>query len=204
MTMFFQRAFLLAGIAAAALMLVACGSGADDATIALGSTATRPELSRGPFEQVPGALVGRIENTEAFVAVLREGDRVRAYVCDGTREKLTLAKWFEGRWTGDGPVTLRSGSLALTLREDGGAVTGYLTTADGAELPFRAKAPSGHGGLYKLVNAAKPKYTITLDGEDRGAVAWPVTRCSLVRKTVVLADGTTATVVVEVCRAVVG
>jgi hypothetical protein len=42
-------------------------------------------------------------------------------------------------------------------------------------------------------------HTIVLGAAERGAFIPVVTRCRRVRKTVVLADGTTATIIVEIC-----
>jgi hypothetical protein len=88
-----------------------------------------------PLEPLPDVRVGRVAGTQAFIAVSREGARVRVYVCDGTlRRDATVSVWFRGRATAR---TLRSGAHRLVLDGDSGRFDGRRFTLR------RAPAPAG-------------------------------------------------------------
>jgi hypothetical protein len=157
--------------------------------------------------EVPDAYVGRVADTEAFIAVTFDGGIVRAYVCDGEGTEGAVDQWFQGSWDGTSEVTLTGGPLRLTLGRDGGGITGHLETADGGRLPFRAALPTTDGnGLFATqeLDVASGEvraqgHTIVLGSAERGAFVPVVTRCRRFRKTIVLADGTTTSIVVEIC-----
>ena len=165
---------------------------------------------------VPDAAVGRIGDTNALVAVVAGGGQIQAYVCDGENIDLggeldqassgALSRWFRGAWDGQGPATLTNGPFTLTVSGQDGSYAGELVLATGERLPFTATPAADGDGLYKVerydsytgaVNAAGD--SIVFDGDERGAFIPVVTRCRRVRKTVVLADGTTASIIVEIC-----
>jgi hypothetical protein len=94
-----------------------------------------PAELRVPLEPFPNVSVGRVSGTSAFVAVSREGGKLRVYVCDGTlRRDATVSVWFRGR---AGARTLHAGGHTLTLDGDRGRFDGRPFTLR------RAKAPSG-------------------------------------------------------------
>jgi hypothetical protein len=190
--------------ATTAVGLAACGGGGNDA-----ATVTTPSSAiERPLEHVDGASVGRVEGSEMFIAVLDDGTNVRAYLCNGTVDEGTLDLWFEGSWDGAGSVTLRAAKLALTIERSGEAYTGRLRTADGKQFGFTAAEPQDEAaGLLKHerrdpdTGAVVDKHAIVLDdGDVRGAMAPLVTTCRFIRKTRVLADGTTQEYIVQVCR----
>ncbi len=91
-----------------------------------------------PLTPLPGARVGEVQGTRAFVAVSLDHGRVRVYVCDGTLERdATLATWFKGRWDGHRPLVLKAGGHTLRLRGATGSVDGH------AFRVRRAKRPAG-------------------------------------------------------------
>jgi hypothetical protein len=199
---------LLAVVMAAttAVGLAACGGDGENA-----DTATTPPSSaiERPLERVDGAAVGRVEGSEMFIAVLDDGTNVRAYLCNGTVDEGTLDLWFDGSWDRSGPVTtLRAAKLALTIERSGDGYTGELHTADGKQFAFTATVPQDEAaGLLKLqrhdpdTGEIVDKHAIVLDnGDMRGAFAPIVTTCRYVKKTRVLADGTTQEYYVQVCR----
>jgi hypothetical protein len=157
--------------------------------------------------EVPDAYVGRVAETEAFIAVTYKDGIVRAYVCDGEGAENAVAQWFQGSWDGTSEVTLTGGPFQLTLRRDGDGIIGHLETAEGERLPFRASLPTtDEDGLYATQEfdpasgeVRAQGHTIVLGAAERGAFIPVVTRCRRVRKTVVLADGTTASIIVEIC-----
>ena len=103
--------------------------------LALALLAGPPDELRVPLEPLPNVRVGRVAGTQAFIAVSREGSRVRVYVCDGTlRRDATVSVWFRGRAKAR---TYRSGEH--TLRFDGNR-----GRFDGRRFRLRrAPAPAG-------------------------------------------------------------
>jgi hypothetical protein len=190
--------------ATTAVGLAACGSDGDDA-----DTVTTPSSSaiERPLERVEGAAVGRLEDSEMFIAILVDGTNVRAYLCNGSVDEGTLDLWFEGSWDGTGPVTLRAAKLALTIERRGEGYAGQLHTADGKQFAFTAVEPRDEAaGLLKLerhdpdTGEIVDKHAVVLDnGDMRGNFAPLVTTCRYVLKSRVLADGTTQQFYVQIC-----
>jgi hypothetical protein len=122
------RVLTMFALALAAAALAGC-SGTDD----------------GPEAQTAtGSFVGTINGTQALIGLVTDGDRVRAYACDGKR----IARWYSGR-ARTGKVDLRNGETRLqaTLTADGG--TGTLTLADGSSRRFTVEHVDGEAGLYQ-------------------------------------------------------
>ena len=89
------------------------------AAIAAASTSAcgaSPSATRIPLTPLPGARVGPVEGTRAFVALSLEGRTLRVYVCDGTLKRdPTIATWFEHRWDGRNPLTMRRDEHTLEI-----------------------------------------------------------------------------------------
>jgi hypothetical protein len=183
------------------------GEGGDALTESAPPTGVPAHAISRKMIEVPDAYVGRVADTEAFVAVTFDDGVVRAYLCDGEGTENGVSRWFQGAWDGTSEVTLTGGPLRLTLRRDGDGIAGHLETSDGERLPFRASLPTDdEDGLYATQDLDPASgevraqgHTIVLSPAERGVMIPVVTRCRRVRKTVVLADGTTATIVVEIC-----
>src|SRR5262245_5598571 len=78
---------------------LAAGCGGDDDERAAGPTSNAPPsgvpeqaIDRKMIE-VPDAYVGRVADTEAFIAVTFENGIVRAYVCDGDGTEKAVSQW---------------------------------------------------------------------------------------------------------------
>ena len=203
-----RRWALALAVALGAALTGGCGSDGD-----VGTTSSAPPsgvpahaVNRKMIE-VPDAYVGRVTDTEAFIAVTFNDGIVRAYLCDGEDTENGVSQWFQGSWDGTSEVTLTGGPFQLTLRRDGDGITGHLETAEGERLPLRASLPTtDEDGLYATQEfdpasgeVRAQGHTIVLGAAERGAFIPVVTRCRRVRKTVVLADGTTASIIVEIC-----
>ncbi len=121
----------------AAGILAACGGSQDDA---------RPEAA--PADLIGGNYVGRVAEVDALVAVVADGERVRAYLCDGPERQI--AEYAEGSADGArAELTSEGGAeFAIDLSEE--TATGTVTLPDGRELPFDAPAADGVAGLYEL------------------------------------------------------
>jgi hypothetical protein len=91
------------------------------------------EETRIPLDPLPNASVARVQGTGAFVALSREGGKLRVYVCDGTlRRDAKVSVWFRGR----------AGARTLTLDARGTA-----GTFDGHA--FRLRDAPSHAGLFQ-------------------------------------------------------
>lgn len=145
------------------------------------------------------ALVGPVDDSRAFIAVETHGNRVRAYVCDGTaKRRASISQWFRGKWDGKRPITLRAGARRLRLRPlPGGRIVGRLIQ-DGTSSTFTVRPATGRAGLYEIRRGkTRATWVMLANGRYRGVMADPRPRkCRPVQVT--LADGTRQ--IVTVCK----
>jgi hypothetical protein len=117
---------------------------------------------RIPLKPLPETSVGRVAGTQAFIGISLRGDRLRAYVCDGTLKRdPTLSVWFRSRWDGRGPLTLRRGGHTLRVTR---SLRGRL---DGHRFRTRrVDAPAGllHGRHRQL----RTTWVVLRSGAKRG------------------------------------
>jgi hypothetical protein len=93
-----------------------------------------------------GAFVGAVAGSDAYVAVLSDGDEVFGYLCDGER----VSVWLERSPVEDGRAELvgRGGKrLGEVGFEDAGA-SGEIRVGGGT-LAFAAEPAEGDAGLYR-------------------------------------------------------
>lgn len=173
--------------------------------------AARPLTVAGPrpartLELAPLArgYVARVADSGAFVGLSLDRGLVRAYVCDGTATRpATIARWFQGRWDGRRPLTLRAGGVEFRLDPIGvdGGIAGTVR-AGGRTGSFVLRRATGKAGLYDGADVRRQLRATTVvlaDGRYRGAMVDPrPRRCRPVQVT--LADGTTQ--IVTVCKLV--
>jgi hypothetical protein len=147
-----------------------------------GSAAARPNAA--------DTFVGRVQGTEAFIALTYDGERLQAYACNGSaRRPATISAWFESPWDGDGSVTIVNGGARLRAEHVDGQITGQL---DGHR--FTAVRATGSAGLYERDGR---RSVVLADGSVRGTIVSPrPIKCRPVQTTLV--DGTTQ--IVTVCR----
>ena len=147
-------------LVALALMAAAVVLGLDsreDAGPAAGESAAVPRSAE--------TRVGRVRGTEAYIAVLYDGRRLRAYACDGSaRRPPTVAEWFEAVWDSRAPVTMVSGGVRLRVErlDPDGRIRGRL---DGHR--FTATPATGPAGLDVRDGA---RWIRLADGSVRGAM----------------------------------
>ncbi len=124
-----------------------------------------PSAAAGPT----GTWAGRVEGTDAFVAVVGDGEQVAAYVC----ESGTIAEWFFGSESGADLALTSSGGAKLTLSL-GGDATGQVTLANGTSHAFRAAATDATA-LYRADGETPDGRMIggwiQLGNETRGSVS---------------------------------
>jgi hypothetical protein len=136
------------------------------AVLAAGSAVAKPSRT---------VAVGKVQGTEAYLAVTYDGHHLRAYACNGSARRLpTVSTWFEAPWDGRSPITVVDGGHTLTMD---GPMTGRL---DGHR--FTLDSASGPGGLYERTSGTTTETSVVLNnGEIRGAM-FPTRppRCRLV------------------------
>lgn len=156
--------------AACVLALAACGGGSDTSSASPGAGASSPGGSGPPTEARTTTHAGRVEGSDAYVAVRRLGEDVIAYVCDGDG----IVAWFRGRAAG-GRVSLTNARGAVLEASFGEAgFVGDVQLA-GRRLSFSAEPVQAPAGLYRseeqLGDTRRVGGWIVLpDGTQRGAV----------------------------------
>ncbi len=176
---------LLAVIAVAmVLALAACGKSSNNSGSAAAATndtkATPVDTIEAQIDQqlaVPATTyVGKVEGTDAYVAVVDRGGEVVAYTCDSH----DIATWFDG--TADGGTIKGSAAsgATLTATRSGNRVSGSVYLADGATHSFtaaRANYPAGLWEAYGNAADAQTRYRVGWvvldDGTQRGAGTKP-------------------------------
>ena len=131
------------------------------AFVAAAPAAAAPPV-RIPLEPLPETSVGRVDGTSAFIAISLRGERLRAYVCDGTLTRdPTISTWFRARWDGERPLTLRRGghTLRVTPRLRG--------RFDGHR--FRTRAVDAPAGLWRgRHERLRTTWIVLRNGKKRG------------------------------------
>jgi len=107
--------------------------------------------------------VGKVQGTEAYLAVTYDGHRLRAYACNGSARRLpTISARFEAPWDGRSPITVKSGGHTLDLD---GTASGRL---DGRHR-FALAPATGPAGLYEQTSGTTTEVSVVLNnGEIRG------------------------------------
>ncbi len=150
-----------------ALLVAAC---ADTSPAPKADAADSPvaPASAGPH----GSWVGRLDGTDAFVAVVADGTQIAAYICDSG----PLAEWFFGPARA-ADLTLSSASgatLSLSLPEAAAPMSGFLRLADGPSRAFQAD-PSTTPVLFRADAESEEGRQIAgwiqIGSETRGSLA---------------------------------
>jgi len=125
-----------------------------------GSAAAKPSRT---------VAVGKVQGTEAYLAVTYDGHRLRAYACNGSARRLaTISYWFEAPWDGRSPIAVTVDGH--TLRMDG-PLSGRL---DGHR--FTLERAAGPAGLFERTSGTTTETSVVLNnGEIRGTMVptWP-------------------------------
>lgn len=158
-------------VALLAVLVVLAGCGDDDGEA--GQPAP-PERSAAP----KGTFVGKVEGTDAYLALVSDGKRVLGYVCDSKR----ISTWIAVASVRDGKAKLnsrRADALGeATFSADG--VSGELTVG-GERRSFSAQPASGEAGLYRAAHVKRRDnklsegeveagWVVLPDGSQRGGV----------------------------------
>lgn len=99
-----------------------------------------------------GIFTGRVERSDAYIAIAAARNEVLAYVTDGRKlvaDEKTISEWFRAGRSGN-EVDAKSdtgASIRAALSRRG--ATGTVTSAGGSPLQFRAEPTRGDAGLYR-------------------------------------------------------
>ena len=156
--------------------LAACG-GDDEPTSRASNAAAQPrERAQATDAGQDRTFVGKLEGTDANIAVNVSGDVAHAYVCDSNRIwGLLSGSVRDGRLklsTKTGPAL--GGSVA------GETVSGTVTLKDGTKRSFTASPAKGDAGLYQLAKEVDGTRYVTRwvkanDGSVRGKTTTQLT-----------------------------
>ena len=165
---------------AAAVVLAGCGDDADNAS--------QPAQAK-PMAELKGAFVGKVDGTEAYVALVTDGNRVLGYVCDSKK----LSRWIAVATIRDGTAVLnsRTGDELGEAMISAGRVSGTVTI-DGEPHAFRAQQAAGEAGLYRAARVDREDgklregeieagWIVLPDGTQRGATNVGTTSTVLVK-----------------------
>jgi len=156
---------MVTAILAVAVVAAACGSSDSDES-------SEPS----PSEEVR-SYVGTAEGTSAFVAVVVDGSRALAYVCDGVPAEPagsapTLEAWFNGPSDGTA-VDVQQAAGRLQLQLTATDMSGTLTLPEGVVVKVSGRAADGDAGLYRAettgaAGTAVAGWILAPDGQQRG------------------------------------
>lgn len=154
----------LAVAVAAGVGLAAAGCGSDS-----------PGAERTVTDRVHGSFVGRVVDSDAFVAVVTDGRRATAYVCDGKPggRGAVIGERFDGTVTAGRLSVVSHGGARLTATLRTRGVDGSIRLARGGEqLEFRAVPASGGAGYYRSeagdAQRGDAAWIVLASGEQRG------------------------------------
>ena len=137
-------------------------------TVFLGFTALLAFFSAARAE----TYTGKLEGTDAFIAVITSADRVVIYTCDGQN----FAQWFRARLVSSPlEVVSTDGEVKLTARISTRLVSGTLFLEDGKVHPFKALRSASPAGLFRsetLLEGANyiGGWVVLPNGEQRGSI----------------------------------
>jgi hypothetical protein len=141
------------------------------ALVVTGCQASPQPSPTTPATALSTTFAGIIPDTNRFVALVSNGQRARAYVCDGE----TVAEWFNGE-VNEGMVNLTSAGgarLQATLGTTG--VKGSLALVEETAVAFTAEQVTAPAGLYRAEeNVDGVQYVggwiVLPDGQIQGAL----------------------------------
>lgn len=154
---------LLAAIVAVAFIGTGCGDDEAD---------SEPQAS-APAQAAAGTYVGMVERSDAYLALISDGERVAGYLCDGKE----LSAWLSPIALEEGAAELRSrvGERLGEVSFSGEGAAGEVELA-GEPHQFALEPASGEAGLYRAVvgdpgepGSVEAGWIVLADGWLRGA-----------------------------------
>lgn len=158
------------------LGLAACGGGDEPTTRSADASAQPRESAQATDARQDRTFVGKLEATDANIAVNVGEGFAHAYVCDSKRIWGLLSGSVQ-----DGRLKLSSNTgEALVASVAGETVTGTVTLKDGTKRSFTASPAKGDAGLYQLAKQVDGTRYVTRwvkanDGSVRGKTTTQLT-----------------------------
>jgi hypothetical protein len=106
----------------------------------------------------PVQYTAAISGTDAFVGIVKRGDRFRAYVADATAQRVTLSVWFRGAIGPDGHLAASAHGVGLEADLGRGSASGTMTLPDGRSFEFLADSGFGGGLIERSYLHAGERY----------------------------------------------
>ena len=134
--------------------LVACGDQAPDAAVR------------------PGTFVGQLRESDAYIALVSDGEQLGGFASDGKRISL----WLKGDVDeGQSRLVSRRGQTVGQVRFSGDEADGHVVIG-GRRHAFGARVATGQAGLYRTVKGEPGEsgyeetgWIVLPDGSERGA-----------------------------------
>jgi hypothetical protein len=122
-------------------------------------------------------FVGRVEGSDAYIAISKDGTKIGGYLCDDG----TVSRWLEYAWLDKAHhaplIAGTTGEELGSVRIVGKTATGTIRVG-GQDLPFRAERvhANGDAGLYFAIAKQEDRllvggWILHPDGTQRGAVS---------------------------------
>lgn len=151
-----------------------------------------------------GTYVGEVEGSDAYIALVTDGENVSGYLSDGTPKGVDVYYWIGASAVSDGSATLvaRFGEPIVGEAEFADdEVSGQVVLHDlgGKRVAFTAELASGEAGLYSAAARRAPGehalaeagWILAADGSQRGAVGFTIPNAPPRLRPVPLIDATT-------------
>jgi hypothetical protein len=134
-------------------------------------------MSAGPEtdDAKASTFVGRVQGSEAYIAVLKDGRKIGGYVCNNG----TVSRWLEYTWLRDGRAPLIAGTTderVGQVRIADNEATGTIEVS-GRKRRFRARRiRERDGGLHFAIGKQPNRllvagWILLPDGTQRGAIS---------------------------------
>jgi hypothetical protein len=91
-----------------------------------------------------GIFVGRVEDSNALIGIVTNGNGVVAYICDNVE-----ADWFRGQVVDGHAALTATGGAQLTIDFSTATPSGLVHLQDGLTLSFATETAEGVAGLYR-------------------------------------------------------
>lgn len=127
------------------MALGACGG--DDAPTGVKAKVSAAEFrsqNAAVFSDKEVTYVGKIDDSDAYIAIYERGNKIVGYACDGKQ----LIKWFGGELNGAQATAKAADGATLTANISNTTAAGSIALADGKTLKFSASLAASPAGLY--------------------------------------------------------
>lgn len=139
--------------------------------LTVGATATQASAATAKAKAKATTFVGKVPETDAFIAVVVGKHSARAYLCDGAG----ISEWLSGAVSGGVTALESPGGATLVAEVAAKQLRGTIVLPDDRVLSFNAKRAKGKAGLFReerTLDAVplQAGWVRLTDGSVRGAV----------------------------------